>query len=391
MQRITRRQFLGVSAGMSLLSLGNVGATPLANRLDKGKKDVFRELEQEAERYLSTYRLPGMSVGAIVDNKLVFAKGFGVKELGRPVPMTGESIMSMCSVSKAFAGTAIMQLVEAGKMDVDHPMVEYVPYFELIDPRYTQITIRHILSHTSGLPALTDADFWGEWQDPWYDDGAAERYVRSLKEANVVLSSDPGTAWGYSDMGYDVLADVIHKVSGELFETYCKNHIFDPLGMSHTTFLKSEVPPGLLVNAHVRENGQTIVSPIFPYDRKHAPSSCLFCNIKDMARWVQAHFNGGELHGHRILQPENQAKLWQPLFDFGNGWGYGWGWMTGEWAGHPFVGMFGGQPGIDTAIGLITDVKLSTSAFINFLTQGEPGHSADYAGWAQIKLLEAGL
>ena len=178
---------------------------------------------------MAANEIPGVAVGIIQDNALVYENGFGVRNLDTSEPMTSRSVMSMASVSKAFTAAAIMQLIEAGKVSVKDTFVKHVPYFEMEDPRYKDITIRHLLAHNSGMPELTDDLFFAEWDDPWTDDGAAERYVRSFA-TGVMLNQDPGgDQFLYSDFGYDILADLIHKVSGELFEEYCRSHFFEPL------------------------------------------------------------------------------------------------------------------------------------------------------------------
>ena len=120
----------------------------------------------------------------------------------------------MASISKTFTGTAIMQRVEAGKVDIERPYVEYVPYLGMEDPRYKQITVRHLLAHNSGMPMLTDADFFTESLDPLYDDGAAERFVRSFKTGVTLNQDSGGFRFMVSDYGYDILADLIHHALG---------------------------------------------------------------------------------------------------------------------------------------------------------------------------------
>ena len=99
-----------------------------------------------------------MAVGIIKDKQLVYSQGFGVMNLATGQPLTRQTVFSLASVSKTFTGIAIMQLVEAGKLNIDKPMMAYVPYFRLADERYKAIKIRHLLAHTSGLPTLDDKD-----------------------------------------------------------------------------------------------------------------------------------------------------------------------------------------------------------------------------------------
>ena len=285
----------------------------------KAKKQ-FQLFADQVQQAMQDSKIPGIAVGVIRANKLVYADGFGVRNISTGAPMTSKSVMSMASISKGFTATALMQLIEARQVNgIDDTFLAYVPYFTMEDARYPAVTLRHLLAHTSGMPPLTDADFFSEFMTPEFDDGAAERLVRSLS-TGVSLAQDPGGPdFLYSDVGYDILADLIHNVTGELFENYMRRHILDPLKMKDATFLFTEVKPKDLVAAHVRdETGSVVVwDGYFPYDRKHAPSSCLHCNVEDFSQWLLAQMNGGALHGKRILEPASQAQLWEKLYDWG--------------------------------------------------------------------------
>ena len=262
--------------------MGQVTPVPAAS-------DQFAAIDKEAQDVLTTYNVPGMAYGLIRGNELIHANGSGVRNLDTRAPMTPQSVMSMGSVSKAFTAAAVMQLVEAGKLDVDAPYATYVPYFEMEDPRYKEITVRHLLAHRSGMADLTSDDLFGEWDDPWYDEGAAERYVRSFK-TGVALNQDPGgDKFLYSDAGYDILADLIDKTSGELFEDYMKHHILGPLGMSSSTFLFDEVTPTnwlqptsrmRLASRSCGRSSRTTANT--------RPSSCLHTSVEDLSRWALA-------------------------------------------------------------------------------------------------------
>jgi CubicO group peptidase (beta-lactamase class C family) len=235
----------------------------------------------------------------------VYAKGFGVKNLETKEPVTEKSLFHMASVSKPFSATAIMQFVEKGKVDLDDPVVKYLPYFKVNDERYKEITIRQMLSHISGMPDVRDY----EWDKPVYDDGAAERYVRSLTDKELIAA--PGEMFAYSNMAFEVLGDLIAKVSCMSFEDYVKTNILDHLGMEESTFLKKKVSPDLATTPHVM--GLKIkVSDIYPYHRAHAPSSTLHSNVLEMCNWAMANMNRGVLGGKCILKPESYDVLWEP-------------------------------------------------------------------------------
>jgi len=377
------------AAGLAVL-----GSTPAGVAQAAGIDSLFAGFDQLAKQTLSDNGVPGMSVGLVYQGKTVYAKGFGVTRVGTNLPVSVRSVQPICSMSKAFASVALMQLVEAGKIDIETPLVQYVPYFKLQDSSHTQITIRHLLTHTSGLPENTDLTFWNEWLFPQYDDRAVERYVRSLSKRPFVLTGPLGQVenFHYSDLGYDILAAVIQEVSGEFFAQYCRKHILEPLGMVSSSFLKTGITPGLLEAAHVRDEFWNVaVSPIYPYNRIHGPSSGLFTNIADMSRWALMHLNGGVLNGRRILSQASHDKLWTPLLDFGSGWGYGWGWLfrPDAYKGqHLLVAHGGAQPGICTNITLVPDLSVAMIALGNY-QNGTDDYASNYTGPCITQIIKA--
>lgn len=135
-----------------------------------------------------------------------------------------------------------MQLVENGQVDLDMPVIKYVPYFRIADERYKTITVRQMLTHTSGMP--DEGDY--EWDKPQSDDGALERYVRGLGNRNLRLEFEPGSKFQYSNMAYEILGDLIAKVSGTSFEDYVRVHILEPLRMAKSTLLLKDADPKLM-------------------------------------------------------------------------------------------------------------------------------------------------
>ena len=131
---------------------------------------------------MERFEIPGVAVAVVQDGETVYTSAFGVADLESGKRLEAESLFHMASVSKPFVATAILQLAERGRIDLDAPLTTYLPYFELDDVRYRRITIRQMLNHTSGMPDVKDY----EWHDPQYDDGAAERYVRSLTKERLV-------------------------------------------------------------------------------------------------------------------------------------------------------------------------------------------------------------
>jgi CubicO group peptidase (beta-lactamase class C family) len=369
MQHVNGHDFLQ-NTGYGVLSLNIKGITSLVPLLLKLKS--FNNIEEQAGALLTGYNLPGIAIGLICANKLVYAKGFGVQSAATLSPMTEYSNIQVASLSKMFTGAAIMQLQEAGRLNLDDTFLWHVPYFKMADPRYKLIAIRHLLSHTSGLPETKPASFYGGFE-VWNGDDAAEQLVRSLDDGTMLRQDPGGAEYLYSDMGYCFLAALIQEVSGESFEDYQRHHILDPLLMFNSTFLRSEVKPWNLAVPHVRDtSGNPAVLGREPYARSLAACGFLYSNIVDMSHWIIAMINSGFYH-KRILRPETQALLWESLYD--NAWGWpGVGYNSGFWIMHycesgigpvRMILGAGSGPGICTHVTIYPDQGIGSIVFVN--------------------------
>src|SRR6185436_9376058 len=227
---------------------------PIAAAQSPPPPTLESRLEPLINQTMAANKIPVLAIGIVKNGKLTYAKGFGISRLGATKPVTTRTLFHMASVTKTFVATAIMQLVELGKIDLDAPLVRYLPYFKMKDERYRIITIRQMLSHTSGIPDVTDY----HWDKPEYVDKALERFFRSRAVSSMVWA--PGERFGYSNTAFEILGDVIAKLSGQSFEDYVKQQILAPLGMKDSTLLVREANPELLATPHVQESGEVVVS-----------------------------------------------------------------------------------------------------------------------------------
>lgn len=165
---------------VALLSLSLSFPTQLPAQ---SEKDPFKQqLQPMIEQAMKQQEVPGFAIAIVRDQKIVYAEGFGVRNIDKKNDkITPQSLFHMASITKPFVATSVMQLVEQGKVEVDSPVVKYLPYFRLKDERYKTITVRQMLGHISGMPDVQDY----EWDKPQYDDGALERYVRSIERQVV--------------------------------------------------------------------------------------------------------------------------------------------------------------------------------------------------------------
>jgi CubicO group peptidase (beta-lactamase class C family) len=266
-------------------------------------------------------------------------------------------------------------------VDLDAPVTTYVPYFRLADPRYKTITVRQMLTHSSGMPDVEDY----EWNKPQYDDDALSRYVKGLADQKLRLLFDPGTGMSYSNMAYEVLGDLVAHVSGMPFEEYVDANILQPLGMKSSTLLIKKADPALLADGYMRKRGGDYASlklvKAYPYNRIHTPSSNLMSNVSDMTRYAMANLNHGELDGTRILKASTYDLMWKPAVEVEfcqdkhtqcrkpGAW-VGISWFTQDKDGQTIVSHSGGDDGFMTNLVLVPRSKMGLVLMTNALALG---------------------
>jgi CubicO group peptidase (beta-lactamase class C family) len=339
-------------------------ACALPARAQQGENRYVERLEPFIRKTMSEAKVPGLAIGIVEAGKPVYVRGFGLmdaRDPGRPV--TAETLFHMASITKPFVATSVMQLAEQGKVDLDAPITRYVPYFRLKDPRCRSITVRQMLTHTSGMPDVEDY----LWDKPEFDDGALERYVRSLQDK--VLRWDPGTKFAYSNMAYEVLGDLVGKVSGTSFENHVSENILKPAGMTSSTLLFKEAAPARLAAGHTRgKDGAVVPVAHYPYNRSHTPSSNLHSNATDMVRWMLVNLNHGELDGRRILKDSTYDLMWKPgeaSRDVRAGISVGISWFLRSHNGQQVVMHGGSDDGFLTVVTLLPARKTGVVVLVN--------------------------
>jgi CubicO group peptidase (beta-lactamase class C family) len=306
-----------------------------------------------------------MAVGIVDDDQIAYARGFGVHSLVSGKPVTTDSIFCIASISKCFVACAIMQFVERGQLELDGKISEYLPYFSLDDDRYIRITLRQMLSHTSGVPDMDEREYDELVAHPEYDEGAVERYVRNLSKLKMV--APPGERFAYSNITYNVLGDLIAKTSGQTFETYMVENVLSPSGMPESTFYYPDVPPERLVLPHLRVPGMT-VNPIYPYHRADAPASFLHTTAVEMCHWAIINLNRGEYSQQLILNPASYELMWTPVAKRNvPPWReeMGAGWSLGHFMGRRVVGHGGGGFGWTCLLSLLPETHQAVIVLSN--------------------------
>jgi len=293
------------------------------------------------ERKMADHRIPGLALVVVRDGAVVHTRGFG--------EMTPSSPIVIGSLSKAFTATAILQLADAGKLDLDAPVRTYLPAFELADAAAATLTVRQLLHQTGGLP--------GNAPRSEKADASLEDHVRALRTVRLVAA--PGAKHIYSSPNYQVLGLTVEVVSGEAFGGYVQRHIFAPLKMTHSRADRGgDVTPGH--NLWWGLKGPTA----YRWEAGRLPTASLVSSAEDLGRFVLAHLNGGELDGARILSAESTATAHRGVGP-AEGFTYAMGWREGTTAGVPSLWHGGALPCYRGALVLLPGTRSGVVVLTN--------------------------
>jgi CubicO group peptidase (beta-lactamase class C family) len=230
----------------------------------------FAAIDRFVRSEMDAQRIPGLALGIVHGDRIVHVRGFGEADSsGRAV--SPETPFIIGSLSKSVTSLAVMQLVEAGKVDLDASVQRYIPWFRVAgEEASARITVRHLLNHTSGLSTKTGRSFQGNGDT---SDGALERAVRKLR--TVQLTMPVGATYQYSTINYSVLGLVVQTVSGQSYERYIQEHIFGPLDMGHSFTSEADAEPQGLATGHHYWFGRPAAADL-PYNRGLLPPATSF-------------------------------------------------------------------------------------------------------------------
>jgi CubicO group peptidase (beta-lactamase class C family) len=325
--------------------------TPISNEV--------KRIDNYLHELVESQQIPGLTVAATRNDTVIYTGAFGFRNIETREPMKSNYIFHWASVSKTFVGTAIMQLVEKGEIDLDEKLISYVPYFKQQDENYKKITIRQMLNHTSGIGDVADY----EWNNPQNDKAAPERYVRSL--GNDQMLFEPETDWKYSNTAYNILGVVISEVSGMPFDTYIRQNILEPLEMNFTSFIYPEIPDSLRVKGHLSAI-TPVLSKVYPYNRIHAPSSTLNSNVIEMTHYALANLNRGKYKDLQILSDSSYNLLWTNSVNIEGKPKVGVSWFLKEYNGLKTVFHSGGDTGFRSILLLVPEKNISVMIACNY-------------------------
>jgi CubicO group peptidase (beta-lactamase class C family) len=285
--------------------------------------DVLSARVDDAVRaQMQEQNIPGVSLAVMRDGKIIKATGYGLANVKLNVPMAPQMVFHSGSLAKAFTATAVMMLVEEGKIGLDDKISRYLPE---APAAWNAITIRRLLTHTSGL-----RDFFAEDGDPTYDfhqDITEDELVR--KFAAQTMRFPTGDQWRYNNAGYVILGVVIHRVTGQFWFDFVKQRIFDPLGMTSTRLIGTDDIIPNRVSGYSLVKGQLKIEPWVAPSWYATADGSLYTNVFDMAKWDAA------LYTEKLIKHSTLEQMWTPVkLNDGTTYPYGFAWRISEVNGH---------------------------------------------------------
>ncbi len=289
--------------------------------------ESFAEVDTYVEQQMRRLNIPGASLAIVEGDQIVHLRGFGRARPDGETP-TPQTPFFIGSLTKSFTALAVMQLVEVGKIELDAPVQRYLPWFRVEDSQASaQMTVRHLLNQTSGLPMLPGMT---NLADTDSRPDATERQVRALSTLN--LTRPVGSKFEYSNTNYNILGLIVETVSGEPYADYIQNHIFNPLGMSHSYASKAVAQQNGLAMGHRYWFGHPFPAPNLSIPSSSLSSGQLISSTEDMGHYLIAHLNDGRYGNAQLLSPAGIDEMHRPVAEInemGMSLGhYGMGWIS---------------------------------------------------------------
>jgi CubicO group peptidase (beta-lactamase class C family) len=309
---------------------------------------VSTKVDEYIRAEMMAQQIPGVSLAVIRNGEIVIARGYGLANVEHQVPVKPETIFQSGSMGKQFTATAVMMLAEEGKLSLDDKITKYFPDGPAA---WHNITVRHLLTHTSGM---TDYPENFDLRRDYTEDDLVQR----IKV--IPLAFQPGEKWSYSNLAYVMLGVLIHKVSGKFYGDFLQERVFQPLGMSTARVIsESDIVPNRaagyrLVNGQLKN--QNWVSPSL----NTTADGALYLTVYDAAKWDAA------LYGEKLLKRSSLEAMWTAVkLNDGKTHPYGFGWALGDVRGHRVVEHGGAWQGFKAQISRYPDDKLTIVVFAN--------------------------
>ncbi len=340
------------------------------------------EMDAYVARAVKDWHVAGLSIAVVKDGRIVFAKGYGVRELGKPEPVDTSTMFAIASTTKAMTAVAVGMLVDEGKLSWDDPVTKHLPSFQLYDPYTTrEITVRDLLTHRAGLG---NADYL--WDVADLPTAEIMSRMRLVKPAYSLRSG-----FIYQNVMYMMAGEVVRAVSGMPWERFVATRLFQPMGMKSAVARLSLVPAGANVaSPHYRFGADTVRVITNTVTQSVGSAGAVWAPVSDMARWMLFLLDSGMVSGKRLLKPATYAELFTPqvivppdefyptmALTKPHWMTYGLGWFQHDYQGRMLSFHTGSLAGMVAIAGLIPDERFGVFVQAN-VDHAEVRHALMY-------------
>jgi CubicO group peptidase (beta-lactamase class C family) len=319
-----------------------VSAAPLNARADA--------VDDYIEKQMQRQHIPGLSLAVVKDGKVIKANGYGLANIETKAPATPETVYQLASVTKQFTATAILLLVQDGKVALDDPVSRYL---RGTPETWKDITVRHLLTHTSGIK-----DYLNELHENTREDTTTEKILRLV--TGLPMNFAPGERFGYSNTGYVMLAMIVNEVSGKPYDVFLAERVFKPLGMNATRRSSlDDIIPNRAAGYTWTGSGWRNSPYLNPTLWDNGDGGML-STVLDLAKWDAA------LGGDTLLTGAVKERMWTAgTLKDGKSFDYGFGWAVDQQRGHRRIWHSGGRPGTATIISRYVDDRITVILLTN--------------------------
>jgi len=348
------------------------GGQPFPFRLQRAEApadaagEALAGLDAEIGRALADFGVPGLAVGVIVDGEVVLARGYGLRDVERELPVTADTLFAIGSATKAFTTFVLGQLVDEGLVEWDAPVRRYLPAFRMADEHATaRLTVRDLVTHRSGLPRHDLS---------WYGGGAGRAELVARLE-HLEPFADLRERYHYQNLMFLTAGYLVEQVTGRSWEENVRERVFGPLGMASSNFsvADSQLEDDFAQPYQVGDDGVPFRVPFRPLD-EIGPAGSINSSVHDMLRWVAVHLDGGRVGGEQLVQPATLREMHTAQVVVG-GYpepddevllsSYGLGWFVESYRGRYRVQHGGGIDGFITMVSFLPRERIGVVTLTN--------------------------
>ena len=367
------------------------GASPV-----HAERDPLEGVDAYIQKSMADWQVPGLAIAVVKDDKVVFIKGYGVREVGKPAPVDENTVFPLSSLTKAFTAAAVGILVDEGKLSWDDPVVKHLPWFQLPDPWVTRrVTLRDMLAHRVG----------GDLGNTWIALATTIDHREILRRLRYLEAVEPRfrSRFSYRNISFVAVGEVVEAVSGMSWGDFVRMRILEPLGMQSATTSNRELwdpenlqpcllcePPSpsvgfedarvqnIVMEHLLSEAGPRPIPWTGWFARDGHPAGSISANLNDVAKWMRMQLAKGVYEGKRMVSAQSIEEMHTPQIpiqhdlyplgpESGHFWAYGLGWFLTDYRGRKVI-MHGG--GFDTFIAMMPEENLAVAVLTNLTYPG---------------------